>query len=252
MKSDIDALMQAKNLDAILVIGNAENNPPMYYLTGGGHVNSAILIKKRNEAPLLFCNIMEREEAAKSGLSVVPTKFSPMEMFLNDLGEQALVEAGITSGRIGVYGHANISVTLAIMDRLNQSFPGLAFVGEGVSADIFSSAMESKDQTEVARIRKMGAVTTEVVGLTAGYLTSCEVREDEVLLKEDGTPLTVADVKQKINLWLAERSAVPSHGYIFAVGRDAGIPHSIGNPGDLLHLGQTIVFDIYPQEQGGG
>ena len=33
MKSDLDALMQTKNLDAILVIGNATHNPPMYYLT---------------------------------------------------------------------------------------------------------------------------------------------------------------------------------------------------------------------------
>ena len=252
MKSDIDALMEKKDLDAIMVVGNAQNNPPMYYLTGGGHVNSAILIKKRNEEAILFCNIMERDEAAKSGLTVVPMKYSPMEMFLNETGRQALVDAGITSGRMGVYGHTNISITLAIMDHLNQALPGLAFVGEGINDNIFSSAMESKDQAEIARIRKMGAVTTEVVGLTADYLTSCDVREDEVLLKEDRTPLTVADVKQKINLWLAERSAVPSQGYIFAIGHNAGVPHSQGNPEDLLRLGQTIVFDIYPQEQGGG
>ena len=29
MKSDLDAQMQTKNLDAILVIGNATHNPPM-------------------------------------------------------------------------------------------------------------------------------------------------------------------------------------------------------------------------------
>jgi Xaa-Pro aminopeptidase len=252
MKSDIDTLMQAKELDAILIFGNAENNPPMYYLTGGGHVNHAVLIKKRNEEPVLFCNSMEREEAAKSGLTVVPMKYAPMEMFLTDIGQQALANAGMTSGRIGVYGNANVSVVLGIMDNLNEAMPGLAFVGEGVNENIFLSAMESKDQAEVARIRKIGAVTTEVVGLTAEYLTSCEVREDEVLLKEDGTPLTVADVKEKINLWLAERNAVPSAGYIFAIGHDAGVPHSAGNPDDLLRLGQTIVFDIYPQERGGG
>ena len=39
MKSDLDSLMQAKNLDALLVIGNADHNPPMYYLTGGGHIS---------------------------------------------------------------------------------------------------------------------------------------------------------------------------------------------------------------------
>ena len=51
---------------------------------------------------------------------------------------------------------------------------------------------------------------------------------------------------------MIERNAVPSKGYIFAIGRDACVPHSQGNPGDLLRLGQTIVFDIYPQEAGGG
>jgi Xaa-Pro aminopeptidase len=41
-------------------------------------------------------------------------------------------------------------------------------------------------------------------------------------------------------------------GCIFAIGRDAGIPHSIGTPADLVRLGKTIVFDIYPCEAGGG
>jgi len=252
MKSDIDALMQEKNLDAIMIVGNAENNPAMYYMTGGGHVNSAVLLKKRNAEPILFCNVMERDEAAKSGLSIVPMKYSPVEEFLNESGKQALADAGITSGRVGVFGHTNISVFLAILENLTQALPGLTFVGGGINDNIFSSAMECKDDDEVARIRQMGAITTEVVGLTADYLTTCDVREDEILLKEDGTPLSIADVKRKINLWLAERGAVPSQGYIFAIGGDAGVPHSQGKPEDLLRLGQTIVFDIYPQERGGG
>jgi len=33
--------MQARNLNAIIVFGNAEYNPPMTYLTGGGHVSHA-------------------------------------------------------------------------------------------------------------------------------------------------------------------------------------------------------------------
>ena len=46
MKSELDTLMKARNLDAILIMGNATHNPPMYYMTGGGHVSSALLIKK--------------------------------------------------------------------------------------------------------------------------------------------------------------------------------------------------------------
>jgi len=90
------------------------------------------------------------------------------------------------------------------------------------------------------------------VKMIQDYLTSCEVREDEVLLKEDGYPLTIGDVKSKISLWLAERGATDVEGVIFAIGHDAGVPHSVGNPKDLMTLGKTIVFDIFPAEQGGG
>ena len=67
MKSDLDALMQTRSLDALVVLGNAEHNPPMYYFVGGGHVSDALLVKKRGEAPVLFYNDMERGEAARSG-----------------------------------------------------------------------------------------------------------------------------------------------------------------------------------------
>jgi Xaa-Pro aminopeptidase len=73
-----------------------------------------------------------------------------------------------------------------------------------------------------------------------------------VLLKEDGTPLTIGEVKSRIDLWLAELGAENPEGTIFAIGRDAGVPHSIGKSTDLLRLGQTIVFDIFPCEAGGG
>jgi Xaa-Pro aminopeptidase len=73
-----------------------------------------------------------------------------------------------------------------------------------------------------------------------------------MLIKKDGNPLTVGDIKSKINLWLAERGAENPEDTIFAIGRDAGVPHSSGNPEDPLRLGQTIVFDIYPCEAGGG
>jgi hypothetical protein len=72
MKSDFDTLMQARNLDAIIVFGNAEHNPPMTYLTGGGHVSHATLIKKHGKEAVLFFGDMERDEAAKSGLKLIP------------------------------------------------------------------------------------------------------------------------------------------------------------------------------------
>ncbi|MCL4272395.1 MAG: M24 family metallopeptidase [Anaerolineales bacterium] len=251
MKSDLDALMQARNLDALIVLGNAEHNPPMYYLTGGGHVNKAVLIKKRGGAPVLYCNAMERDEAEKSGLKVVPLRTGAMEDFAKR-PKELLNECGITGGRIGVFGHTDLGMSLYIIARIYAEIPEVEIVGENQDDSLFMFAMESKDDGEVTRIRKVGRVTVAVVEKVREYLTSCDVRDDEVLLKEDGSPLSVGDVHSKIRLWVTEMGADLPSGFIFAIGRDAGVPHSSGNPADLMRLGQTIVFDIYPAEAGGG
>ncbi len=263
MKSDLDALMQARNLDAILVVGNAEHNPPMYYLTGGGHVSHATVIKKRGEEAAYFHNDMERDEAAKSGLRLIPySKYDYDALYKEADGDLLLASAlryrmifeelGLTRGRVGVYGFYDLSAVFGTLSRLQKLLPELEFVGEPREDSIFMRAMETKDAAEVERIRRMGRITTTVVGKTRDYLTEREVRADEVLLKEDGSPLTVGDVHAKIRLWVAEQGAELPSGFIFAIGRDAGVPHSTGNPADLMRLGQTIVFDIYPAEAGGG
>ena len=252
MKSDLDGLMLSGNLDAIMVLGDAHHNPPMYYLTGGGHVNHAVLIKKRAAAAVLFCNVMEREEAARSGLNVVALPNSPMEIFFGAEGVRQCSDAKLTQGRVGIFGHADVGETQLIVENLEKAFPSLEFVGMTGENSIFQRAMETKDEAEVQRIRRMGKITTEVVRQTADYLTACQVRNDEVLLNEDGTPLTVGDMHSKIRLWVAERGAELPAGFIFATGHDAGVPHSVGTAEAVLRLGQTIIFDIYPAEPGGG
>src|SRR5574339_995459 len=94
MKSDLDALMQARGLDAILIFGDAEHNPPMYYFVGGGHVSGALLIKKLGEDPVLFYNDMERDEAAKSGLKTVSFSGYPIAEFEEQAnGDRLLMNA---------------------------------------------------------------------------------------------------------------------------------------------------------------
>lgn len=263
MKSDLDALMQARDLDALLIFGDAEHNPPMYYFVGGGHVSGALLIKKAGKEPVLFYNDMERDEAAKSGLKTVSWSEFPVSDFEKQAnGDRLLAQAlrykkileeyGLSRGRVAVYGKVEISSLFNVMMKLVQLMPEVDFNGDATDNSALLYAQETKDDVEVARIRQMGAVTTTVVKMVQDFLTSCDVREDEVLLKEDGSPLTIGDVKGKIALWLAERGAVSVEGLIFAIGRDAGVPHSVGDPQDLITLGKTIVFDIFPAEEGGG
>ena len=257
MKTDLDALMLEKGLDAILITGPAQHNPGMVYMTGGGHVSSADLIKKRGEEPVLFFNPMERDEAAKSGLK---TK-NLMDYNFTELLKQSdgdyqraiakryllmLTELGIDSGKLALYGRSEIGINYAIFSALQREMPGLNLVGE-INNSVLMLARMTKDAAEIERIRKMGKITTQVVAEVADYITSQAVR-DGIMVKSNGESLTIGDVKKRINLWLSERGAENPEDTIFAIGRDAGVPHSSGNPSDPLKLGQTIVFDIYPWE----
>lgn len=255
--------MQEKNLDALIILGDAEHNPPMYYQTGGGHISAATLIQKVGQPPVLYCNDMEREEAARTGLEVVLySKYSFHELVKKAHGDMTLFGAlrlqlilndhGLSEGRLGIYGVIDLGFGFGMLSHLQELMPGITLVGEASQDSVIFKAMETKDEAEVERIRKMGKVTTEVVGLVKDFLTSREVDGEENLLEEDGSLLTIGSVKARINLWLAERGVENPEGTIFAIGRDAGVPHSVGRPEDKVCLGKTIIFDIFPCEAGGG
>lgn len=261
MRKDLDDLMVKNNLDAILIVGPAQHNPAMYYFTGGAHLTNAILIKKRNAEPLLFYEPMERDEAVSTGLQTKNLAAYRFNDLLNECNgdklqatilryKMILSEQELSSGRISIYGDIDIGTAYATFSGLQNLMPELTVIGE-FNNPVLARAMATKEANEIERIRKMGATTIKVVGNVADYLTSHPVKNN-VLIKPDGTALTIRDVKSQINLWLAELGAENPKGTIFAIGRDAGVPHSSGNSQDIVRLGQTIVFDIFPCEAGGG
>ena len=261
MKQDIDQLMKEEGIDALLVTGPAQHNPPMVYLTGGAHLTSAALIKKRGSDPVLFHYPMERDEAVNTGLRTVNLSQYRMEEKRKKAGWnefetsverycRMLGDMQVDSGSVALFGQGDAGEAFAVFTRLQERLPGINFVGQ-FGESILLNAMSTKDEDEIERIRRMGRVTTEVVGKTANYLTQHSV-QDNLLVKEDGTPLTIGDVKRRISMWLAALGAENPHVVIFAAGRDAGIPHSSGEEAGLLRLGETIGFDMFPCEGGGG
>jgi Xaa-Pro aminopeptidase len=261
MKSDLDRLMQSAGIDALLVTGPSMHNPDMVYFTGVAHVSQADMIKRRGHSGVLFHAPMERDEAAKSGLELCSySNYSLMDL-LRESGndrkmavvlryQHMLADAGVTSGRVALYGKTDLGQGYAQFKNLQEAMPSIEFVGD-LDEDVLMAAMSTKDADEIERIRQMGKVTTRVVGSVADFLSSRPVKNG-VLVGPDGDPLTIGEVKGRMALWLAEGGAEDPEGTIFAIGHDAGVPHSAGNPQDVLRLGQTIVFDIYPCEAGGG
>lgn len=261
MKTDLEKFMLERKIDAILVIGPADHNPAMVYLTGLGHMSKGYLIKKRGEKGTLFHISFECDEAAKSGLQLRSIDEFPYYRVLSAVdGDKTRVDAkrlalmlescGLVNGNIMLYGQTDFGKAYSLIEMVKDYLPDIHFFADWDESILFK-AMFTKDEHELDEIREMGKITTGVVARTADFLSGHKARDGR-LIKPDGELLTIGEVKRRINLWLAEAGAENPEGTIFAIGRDAGVPHSSGNPDDHLWLGKTIVFDIFPCQAGGG
>jgi Xaa-Pro aminopeptidase len=259
VKSDLDELMQERGLDAALAAGSVHGNPALYYLTSGAGLTRGMVLKKRGEEPILLCWPMEREEAAGSGLRVENLgryDYAKLEREAgNPLDATIALHRRIfadfdVSGRVGFYGNADRGAAWVLLNALNDQLDGIEVVGE-FDGGLITAARATKDEGEGERIREVGRRTGEVVAGTIDFIRSHEVG-DEILLLPDSSPLTLGHVRQEVNRLMAERELEDPEGFILSIGRDAGVPHNKGRPVDVVMLGQTIVFDIFPREQGGG
>ncbi len=261
MKSDLDTLMQQRELAALLVFASHDHSAALDYMTGGVRITGGAAIKLHCHQPVLVVNGMETAEAAATGLEVYDYHTLGME----DARKQAennltltqilfwggvLEKLGLVEGKIGVYGTTDANSTLALIDGLREKFPQYTFAGE-MSPTLFDAAYTTKDLDEIAKIKSVAQRTSAVVRATSDFISGHRADDDETVIKEDGAPLTVGDVKRFVRRELLEHD-LEDTDMIFAQGEDGGHPHSRGTESQSLKLGQAIVFDLFPREIGGG
>jgi Xaa-Pro aminopeptidase len=261
MKSDIDRFMQESDIDALLIVGSARHNAAMTYFTGIVHVSNSYVLKKRNRAPILFHSAMERDEAARTNMQTKNLDdYDSQKLLQQAEGNSVLADAlrfkqifdeFKVEGRISIHGVGDVGAFYGLFQTTKDLIPEVEFVVESRTSSVLTRARITKDEAEVARIRKMGEVTTDVVAETAQFLSSHKAKNGH-LTNSNGETLTIGEVKRQINIWLAQRGAENSEGTIFAIGADAGVPHSSGVDDQPVELGKPIVFDIFPRENGGG
>ena len=255
MKTDIDHLMKERKLDAIFVSGSTRDNPAMYYLTNGAKIGEySLLVKKTNEDAILIVIGMERDEASASGLQIIElSHFNLPQLLQQESGNKLVAHARMLAsifqeleidGRIGVYGREEQGFTLALFQELESRLPDLTFIGES-TPNLLQTAQE------MARIRDLSKRALHVVSETRNYISAHTVNDGQIVTKK-GIPLTIGDVRSRILRWSVEHNLENPEGLIFATGRDAAIPHSRGQDETPLRVGETIVFDYFPCEYGGG
>ncbi|RMF80412.1 MAG: M24 family metallopeptidase, partial [Chloroflexi bacterium] len=260
MKSDMDALMEKRDLEAILVVGHEGYNPERYYMTNGARITGGVVAKKRGVAPIIVANPMETQEAAESGHQVYSWYDMGWAELLEEAeGDRSKVYAGLwvntlkaldtPGGKVGIYGTGQINLFVELVERINSHQAEYQFVGE-MGVTLFDEAFLTKDAAELAILQSVAKRGSEVMGLAWDFISTHRAQGDAVV-KADGTPLTIGDVKLFVRRELMERG-LQDTGMIFSQGVDSGHPHSRGKDEDVLKVGQSIVFDCFPMEFGGG
>lgn len=252
--------MTERNIDALVVFGPDSLGPAnaaFSYFVGDAHVTTGYIIVKRDGASYVVHGTMEREEAAKTGMNLLnKSAYKLPEILRANGGNRIAAEVEVlkrifadtgVAGRVGFYGAEQANISFNFLNTLIRE-EVCEVVAEGED-DILSVARTTKDEREAALIRQSCNATEFVIGATRDFLRSHVVKH-ETLLKADSTPLTIGDVKRFVRREAAANS-LDMHDFIFAIGRDAGIPHASGNPNDPMVLGRTIVYDIFPRGAGG-
>jgi Xaa-Pro aminopeptidase len=164
MKSDLKDLMKRENLAALWVMGGASGNPDMHYFTGHAHIGFADLILPAGKEPVIFCDAIEREEAASTGLETVNVSKYDFPKLLEKTGGDVLQaqalehqlmfqELGVTAGRVAVSGKTDLGPVIGMLKRLEGLFPDVKFIGEG-NRCVLLEARATKDDNEIAHIRE--------------------------------------------------------------------------------------------------
>ncbi len=260
MKADIDTLMKTRNLDAIIVMGDSSGNPIMQYMAGNVHLENALFLKARDCRTTLIHGSMERDNASRTGYNLVDRdqKYNPYSLVQKHEGNvlaarcdyllQVISDFNL-KGRIGFYGQADMGATHLLLNYLADRLEDSEICGE-FDESLFTVARETKDAEELADLADLGRRTCLVVDEVKNFLQMHAVRED-VLVKTDGAPLSIGDIRQFLRSRLLIRGLVEDHSTIFAQGAESAVPHNAGSNDTILRLGQPIIFDIFPRGESG-
>jgi len=258
MYKDIDRLMKKMRISAIYAEGNPHSDATMYYLLRGAHI-SAYYIKRRGKPACVVHSPIEREVAAQSGHRLISANQYDMRtifgkyrdplkaraVFINTMFKDLKVR-----GNVVFYGSRHMGNSYYLMrqlTRLNRRIKIYRSVGRGV----ISYARETKDTAEVERIKRVRNGVIHAFNHMLTVVRAMKVKKG-FIMKDRKRYLRIADLRSMLTRTLFDRNFMNSSGMIVAQGRDAGVPHNTGRDGSAVKLGKTIVFDIFPQEVGGG
>lgn len=257
MRSDLDRLMRERGLAGLVVLAHDRYCPQLYWCTGQ-KIHHGLYLRTADGRSHLTVDPMERDQAALSGgewstyaqhgfLAMLKSADSQADAFAKLIakiaGEMQL------AGPVAFAGDAPLGFSWAMLSALREAAPSVTV--DGRQPDVIYTAMETKDEGELEKIRRASRGAVDAMQRVAKYLGGLKPANG-ALTDGVNAVATLGHVRALIHRTFAEHGLAEDGESIVAMGRDSGVPHNRGNDGEAIRTGETIIVDIFPGEAGGG
>lgn len=256
MLSDLDQLMSARGIGAVIVPMHEQQHASFRWLTRGAKVTRGYAVKLIDREPILVSYPMERDEAAATGLETrLASEFGADTIFRDaanasagyaQLYDAILSELG-AEGSVAFFGNVPFQLYHGVAHELEARGRS---VYRSNGEDLIQLARKRKDRWEIDAIRSVGERTELVIDSVREVLRAATI--DGERLMHDGRALTLGDLKQLVSFEITRHGMIEDHDTILSQGRDAGIPHSRGDASAIVRPSVPIVLDIFPLDRTSG
>ena len=256
MRRDLDRLMQERGLAGMVVFAYDRYSPAMVYATGQ-KLHYGIYFRAADGRAHLIHDPMERDQAAAVGCEhssfpqhginqLIEAEGQPARVFGRMIAETCAT-LGI-NGSIALYGELGAGFAHTMVLRMIEVNPALRI--DSSFPDIMAIARMTKDAGEVEAIRRAARGAVAAMERLQDFLGSLR-RDGENFRRNGSAPVTLGDLRKLLKAEFLSHALVEDGQSIVSQGRDAGVPHNIGNDAEPLRAGSPILVDIFPAESGG-
>ncbi len=257
MRKDLDRLMQERGIAGLAVFANDCYSTAMHYVTGQ-KIHYGVYFRAADGRAHLIHDPMERDAAAKAGCEHSGFPQHGLNQMLDQEGHAARAYGRLVAetfavlqvqGKVALYGDVPVGFGHALAQRMLELNPALSV--DVSHPDLLSLARVTKDTDEVEAIRRAAEGTVAAMTKLRAHLESLR-RDGEHFRDGGGRPVRLGDLRRLLLEEFLARGLAEDGQSIVSQGRDAGVPHNIGNDDERLAAGRPVIVDIFPGEAGGG
>jgi Xaa-Pro aminopeptidase len=240
--------------EALLVVAPSASDTDLApFLPAPAHLGECFLLLPRGGEPRLgFLTLMEREEAAATGLALLTpddldisrlsSELTEAAPFLARVWGKALELCGLAPGRIALAGHGPAGTIQGACSLLAAQ----GWVWVPGNSLIFASR-QRKEAPELAGIREAAEGICEAMRAVAAMLAGASHEGPGSPLQFAGDPLTVSRLRAEVARVFFARGLTEPRGNILAPAEEGAVPHNSGTPERVLRAGESLVVDLYPR-----